>query len=854
MRITENRLQTYEQEHAAKIAELAPECTVLLKKDGMFPLDMPGKIALYGAGVRHTIRGGSGSGEVNIRHFETIEEAMRNAGFTVTTTAWLDSYDAARKKAGEDFFQQMKAAADVAGVPVSFLLMGQPIPEPVYEFPLDGEGDTAVYVLARNSGEGADRKPDEGDMKLTETEIRDILNLNAAYTRFMLVLNVGGVVDLTPVMDVKNILLLGQLGTPTSKVLANLLLGEAYPSGKLTMTWAPLQAYPSTDGFGDINDTVYHEGTYVGYRYFDLAPVNVLFPFGFGKGYTDFEVKSQGISVQDETLTVQAEVKNVGAFPGREVVQVYLTTPGQEIDRPWKELAATVKTRELLPQEKCTVEISFSLRDHAYYDEKQASYILESGRYLVHLGTDSQNTVPVGAVDVPYSFCTEKLKNICPAQQEISSLHELPQMLAKRKDLYENGSAACGALPAIQIDLAGWKTTVAAYTADTTEEASIIEKDSLRWEKLLAGEVDEAALSAALSEQELEQLACGEGSDNADLASIIGSAAKKVAGAAGETTRKLTHTKGVPSVVLADGPAGVRISPIYTLEGEIAKPAAAAFGSEMTAFMPPEEQAAMQAAMGVAMPTDGKDVFYQYCTAIPVGTSIAQAFDPSLAEALGDIVGTEMGLFDVPIWLAPALNIQRSPLCGRNFEYYSEDPLVSGITASAVIVGVQRHPKCGVTIKHFACNNQETNRYRSNSIVSERALREIYLKGFERCVRTAKPACVMTAYNLINGEHVCNSYDLLTNVLRQEWGFDGIVMTDWFATSTMVGGDKDSVHAEASAAGCVKAGNNLIMPGLATDMADMQAALRDKTHRYPLSRADLLRNAVQMLRFIRKFS
>lgn len=747
----------------------------------------------------------------------------------------------------------MKAAADAAGIPVSYLLTGQTVPEPIYEFPLDGEGDTAVYVLARNSGEGADRKPNAGDMKLTETEIRDILALSTAYDNFMLVLNVGGVVDLTPVMAAKNILLLGQLGTPTAKVLANVLLGRAYPSGKLTMTWAPLEAYPSTEGFGNLNDTVYHEGVYVGYRYFDLAQKEVLFPFGYGKGYTDFEMKPQGISAQGDKLTVLAKVKNIGNFTGKEVVQVYLTTPGKEIDRPWKELAATAKTCELAPQEETTVEAVFSLKDYAYYDERQAAYILESGQYLVHMGNDSKNTVCVGVVDVPHTFCTEKLKNICPVQQEMPPFKELEQMQMKRTNMYKTALSACGALPITHIDLTDWKTNAVTYPANNEISANIGE-EMAQWNDLLAGEIDEFSFASALSDRELERLACGDSSDNTDLGSIIGSAAKKVAGAAGETTRKLTDTRGVPSIVLADGPAGVRISPAYTMEDGNAKPAAAAFGSGMAEFMPPEEQAAMNSAMGITEQADDKETFYQYCTAIPVGTALAQAFNPAMAEACGNIVGTEMSLFDVSIWLAPALNIQRSPLCGRNFEYYSEDPLVSGTTAGAVTSGVQQHPKCGVTIKHFACNNQETNRYRSNSIVSERAMREIYLKGFEYCIRTAKPACVMTSYNLINGEHACNSYDLLTNVLRREWGFDGIVMTDWFVTSAMISGEKDSIHKEASAAGCVKAGNNLIMPGLATDIADMQTALNDTKHPYALCRADLVHNAAQVLRFIRKYS
>lgn len=371
---------------------------------------------------------------------------------------------------------------------------------------------------------------------------------------------------------------------------------------------------------------------------------------------------------------------------------------------------------------------------------------------------------------------------------------------------------------------------------------------------MLDGRIDERRLAESLTVEELALLSCGSGTDNTDMGSIIGSAAAKVAGAAGETARRLAESRVIPSIVLADGPAGVRISPVYTLEGETAKPAVSAFGSGMSAFLPPEELAVMKASMGVAQPDSDTETYYQYCTAIPIGTAVAQSFNPRLAETLGDIVGSEMELFGVQLWLAPALNIQRSPLCGRNFEYYSEDPLVSGITAAAITRGVQKHPKCGVTIKHFACNNQETNRYRSNSIVSERAIREIYLKGFELCVRAAEPAAIMTSYNLINGEHACNSRDLLTHVLRDEWKFDGIVMTDWFVSSTQIGGNAGSVHPAASAAGCVKAGNHLVMPGLATDLADIQSALKEPSHDYPLCHEELVRNAVQVLRFIRMYS
>ena len=182
------------------------------------------------------------------------------------------------------------------------------------------------------------------------------------------------------------------------------------------------------------------------------------------------------------------------------------------------------------------------------------------------------------------------------------------------------------------------------------------------------------------------------------------------------------------------------------------------------------------------------------------------------------MIGGEMQLFDTTLWLAPGMNIHRNPLCGRNFEYYSEDPLISGKIAAAMTDGVQNIPGCGTTIKHFACNNQEDNRMGVDSILSERALREIYLKGFEIAIKEAQPMSIMTSYNLINGVHAANNYDTCTKAARCEWGFAGMIMTDW--TTTEKGPD-------CTASGCMRAGNDLVMPGALSDRANLQEELTD---------------------------
>lgn len=323
--------EKYEIEHLNSMRKLAPECMVLLKSNGVFPLKKPCEIALYGGGARHTIKGGSGSGDVNSRFFTTIEQGLKNAGFSITTGEWLDSYDKRFRKEQKNFVKQIKRRVKENKSNLFVELIGSVMPEPEYEFPINGAGDTAVYILSRYSGEGGDRSAVKGDMYLSDTEVRDILACQKKYKKFLLVLNVGGVVDLSPVMGVDNILLLSQLGAATSEAFTDVLLGKAYPSGKLTATWGKMEDYQTIGDFGNPDDTLYKEGIYVGYRYFDTMSVAPLFPFGYGMGYTDFEMTENGISVEKNVVTIRAEVKNTGRFPGREVVQVYVSQPQESL-------------------------------------------------------------------------------------------------------------------------------------------------------------------------------------------------------------------------------------------------------------------------------------------------------------------------------------------------------------------------------------------------------------------------------------------------------------------------------------------------------------------------------------------
>ena len=847
LRITEETVQPFEKEHIDLVRKTAPECALFLKReDDTLPL-APGKAALYGSGARKTIKGGTGSGDVNVRHFVTVEEGMERAGFEIVSKAWLDAYDQVLVDARAVFVEQIKKEAAELGINAVMYGMGKAMPEPQYEIAMDAECDLAVYVLSRISGEGADRDVSAGDINLSETEIRDILYCSRHYKKFVLVLNVGGMVNLEPVMEVKNILLLGQLGTPTGDVLADILTGVSNPSGKLAMTWAPIEQYPSTKGFGDMDDTVYNEGIYVGYRYFKTADVTPTFPFGYGLSYTKFEIGTASVAADEKKVSVTVPVTNVGTCAGKEVIRLYVSKPSVKLDQPYQELAAFAKTSELKPSENEEVTLTFSLRDLAAYDEELASYVLEKGVYWLRIGNSSEDTVVCAGLKLDADVIVKECKTICPGA-DIPKFIPADGMEAQERDAQLKKTEA----PVYELHAELFQTEKVTYSEEPTE---ILNKGTGSFEDVKSGKISVEQFISSLTNEQMAYLSIGLYEDNTGMGSMIGASAQTVAGAAGETTKRLEEL-GVPSLVMADGPAGIRICKIYKIVDGKAKGVDNPLAGMME-FMD-QEQLQMMAAMA-PKPTEEEEkapIHYAYCTAIPIGTALAQSFNTEMCEKLGDLVGKEMEQFGVHLWLAPAMNIQRSPLCGRNFEYYSEDPVVGGRIAAAITNGVQKHKGCGTTIKHFALNNQETNRMASNSIVSERALREIYLRTFEICIRESAPAAVMSSYNLVNGEHANNSKDIQTHVLRDEWGYEGAVMTDWYAVGGMIAaaGGRENKHPAGLASGCIHAGNDLVMPGMEADFEEMLSAVDNPEAKYPITRAELQVTAKRVLEMILKLA
>lgn len=821
-RFKSNTVGKHEIEHKAQLRKCAAECSVLLKYDKKFPLSERGDIDLYGNGVRYTQKGGTGSGDVNVREFFNIEEAFEQAGFKITSKEWLDAYDDLKQKHDRNFWETYREQLRQAGNKSTTAEMGVVVPEAEYSIPICVRSDTAVYVLSRISGEGSDRKAVRGDIYLTETEERDILHLSAIYPKFMLVLNTGGVVDLTSVSGVQNILLLGQLGSVTSEILVDIITGRSYPSGKLTTTWADVKKYASYENFGDLNDTEYREGIYVGYRYFDTFGEKVYFPFGYGLSFTSFTTEVERSEVDEQNVRITVSVKNTGNCSGKEVVQLYYSAPNKQLDHPYQELAAYTKTKELEPGEMQELIICFDTVLMSSYDTKSASYILEKGNYYIRVGNNSADTKICAKIVIDETAVVRKVKNLDGEVQfaDIKAKIAEPDMSDVQVPVFY--------LKAVDI-----KNEEIQYNESLAEIPGMTEGADYT--------SNDSNLRKFIKNLNIEQhikICIGQHKSEEDIREIIGNASSTVAGAAGETS-DILKDQGIPSIILSDGPAGIRISTRYTLDGEHAKSVdpSISLGSESPGGYENESK------------DIDEQIYYQYCTAIPTGTALAQSWNNELCRNIGRIIGEEMQIFGIDVWLAPALNIHRSILCGRNFEYYSEDPVISGQIASAVVQGVQSIQGCAATIKHFVCNNQETNRFFSNSAVSERALREIYLKGFEICIRNSHPYAVMSSYNLVNGEHVCNRYDLLTKVLRNEWGFSGIVMTDWLVTGGA--GAKGDKYPCASPAGCIKAGNDLIMPGMKSDEDDILDAINNKEHLYHLSEKDLQICAERIIKVIK---
>ena len=499
-----------------------------------------------------------------------------------------------------------------------------------------------------------------------------------------------------------------------------------------------------------------------------------------------------GMRLERTTVEISVDVKNKGeVYNGKEVVQIYVSCPDGELKKEAQRLTSFAKTKNLKPGEEERTVLQFDLRDLTSYREKDAATVLEPGEYVVRVGNSSRNTRVCGILKLETEIITEKHSHICKAPLRVTELEwqEEKELLHATGDCRQNWGRTCE----IIID------DVEKIQSFQIEPGIIPETDHKYGPVEIYSSEETDRILESLTLRDMAELVVGGG--------MSGHRFFEAPGAAGVTTGNLT-AKGIPNVVMADGPAGLRLHKIssVSITGKVkgVEP-----NSSFMKYLPEPVKKVM-----LGNP-DSKNLLYQFTTAFPVGISLASSWNLQLAEEVGNAVGKEMEAYGVTYWLAPGMNIHRNPLCGRNFEYFSEDPLLTGKFAAAITKGVQKNRGCYVTLKHYCCNNQEDNRNKTNANVNERALREIYLKGFEIAVKESHPGAVMSSYNKVNGKYVNNSYRLLTQVLRNEWGFDGFVMTDWFATGRKYG---DPAHAIAS-------GNDLIMPGSSGTVDDIVKAV-----------------------------
>lgn len=807
----DNRITKREIEHQKMARTIAEEGIVLLHNNGVLPLEIDKNIALYGSGARKTIKGGSGSGDVNERYSVSICEGLENAGFIITSGKWLDEYDTLYENKREEWKNSILDQGNndtekiirtyintPFKIPYGRLINNQDIAE--------SKTDTAIYVISRTAGEGKDRENVEGDYKLAETERKNIHFLCSSYKNVILIINSGGIVDLSIMDDepVAGLLYVSQPGMEGGNAIANLLMGKVTPSGKLTDTFAEqFEDYPDFNKFRDTNknEEYYSEGIFVGYRYFDSFNKEVRYPFGYGLSYTDFKWEVEEIHPLEEAVQISVSVKNIGQrFAGKEILQVYASAPQGKLVKEYQRLVGYEKTNLLLPGEEEMLVFNITYNSLGSYSTKKASWILEKGDYLIRIGNCSKNTDIVLKINMNEDFVVEQDKNLCQMQKEI---HEIKLMSGFNIQTDDNA-------PTIKVDTSLWNTRIIDYNYEETFDKNTDEKVKL------------------LSDEQLASLVIGcSDSNNRDT---IGASSRTIPGAAGETNGSFQGTPyNINYIVMADGPAGLRLKKHYQVSqnGEIQK--SDILSSIEGGMFAPEKYS-----------KDSTD-YYQYCTALPVGTLLAQTYNVKMLEKIGKMISEEMSEFGINVWLAPGINIHRNPLCGRNYEYYSEDPYVSGVTATAITRGVQSNPKHYVAVKHFACNNCENNRKKSDSIISERTLREIYLKGFEYVVKNGKPGLIMSAYNKINGIHAANNYDLCTNILRKEWGFSGVVVSDW--TTTYTGG--------SDAALCISSGNDLIMPGYEEDRIEIIDSLSGK-RQIPLKRKELQISVSRIIQLVSK--
>lgn len=756
-------------------AKMVSEGIVMLKNENnALPLDTDKEVAVFGRIQFHYYKSGTGSGGmVNVTKVVNILDGLIDNGVKVNEKL-LDTY---RKWDKENPFDLGEGWG------------GEPWSQK--EMPLD-EGlvketakscETAIVIIGRTAGEEQDNRLEAGSYLLSDDEIEMLTVVRENFKKVVLLLNVGNIIDMTDINRIApdSVLYVWQGGMTGGKGTADVLTGKVSPSGKLPDTIAyKASDYPSDANFGrEKNRDIYAEDIYVGYRYFEtFAKEKVLYPFGFGLSYTEFEIKTEKAEITEGAVKLSVSVKNIGSYKGKEVIEVYCEAPQGRLGKAARVLCGFEKTRELAPQEEQVVEIAVDIAKLASYDDSgvtgnKSCYVLEAGEYKFYVGSDVRSAEYACSFEQGEDLVTERLtQSLAPVES-----------FERIKPVCEGGAFSIGreAVPVSEVDESARRLEKLpkeiAYTGD---------KGIKLWDvKNGKNTMDE--FIAQLSDYDLSCIIRGEGMGSprvtAGTASAFGGVSENLNGF------------GIPAGCCSDGPSGMRLD-------------------------------------------CGTKAF-----SLPNGTMIASSFNKELTSELFTFMGFEMAANKVDCLLGPGMNIHRHPLNGRNFEYFSEDPFLTGKMAAAELKGMAGAGVTG-TIKHFCANNRETNRHFIDSVVSERALREIYLKGFEIAVKEGGASSVMTTYGIVNGLWTAGNFDLNTVILREEWGFKGFTMTDWWANINVRGKEPDKTDLAAMA----RAQNDVYMvcPDGEKNDDNTLAALENGG----IERCELQRNAANICGFL----
>lgn len=777
---------------------VAAEGAVLLKNEGQaLPIRKDENVSVFGRIQVNYYRSGTGSGgSVHVAYTTNLLDGLRSKkGLTVNEELaavyekWIEENpfdDGGKVWAAEPWNQKE--------MPLTDEVVSQ----------ARSKSSKAIVVIGRTAGEDQDNVDAPGSYRLTEDEKAMLKQVTNHFEQTIVVLNVSNIMDMSWLNDesyvhpIQSVIYSWHGGMEGGNAIADVLAGDVTPSGKLTDTIAySIEDYPSTSNYGNEFKNLYQEDIYVGYRYFEtFRPEKVQFEFGYGLSYTTFTTKAEDakwISQDGEnSIKVNVTVTNTGTtYAGKEVVQIYYEAPQGQLGKPAKSLVAFGKTNLLQPGESQRLTVSFPVDSMASYDDAgvtghASAYVLEPGTYRLYVGTSVKNVEHV-SIDGQDGYVVETIQLVEQLQEAMAPTEGFTRMKPGARK--EDGSYELiyADVPTRQVSMAERIEQCLPQTLEQTGNQGYKLRD------VKDGKVSLEAFIAQLSDQDLAAIVRGEGMSSPLVTSGTASAFGGVSDS--------LFNYGIPVACTADGPSGIRMD-----SGEKA-------------------------------------------TQVSIGTLLAATWNAELVEELYVMEGQELLRNQVDALLGPGLNIRRSPMNGRNFEYFSEDPLISGVFAAACTKGIMKGGS-NATLKHFACNNQEKHRSKVDAVVSERALREIYLKGFEIAVKEGGANSIMTSYNPINGHWAASNYDLNTTILRGEWGFQGIVMTDWWAIMNdgVEGGPADRKNTNWM----VRAQNDLYMvvPNYGAEINGWDDNTIESLENGTLTRGELQRSAMNICEFI----